>query len=102
MSWRYHGLCPWGSIVGFVCVEKRLVIEVDGGQHAENLELDSKRSGYLKGKGYRILRFWNNEVLQEGEAVLNVILSSLVENVPSPPPSPPKKRGEGDIGDNKF
>jgi len=84
---RQHSIGPY--IVDFVCIEKRLVIELDGGQHAENLESDAKRSEYLKEKGYRILRFWNNDVLREGESVLNVILSCLEKDAPSPIPSPP-------------
>ena len=84
---RQHSIGPY--IVDFVCIEKRLVIELDGGQHAENLESDAKRSEYLKEKGYRILRFWNNDVLREGESVLNVILSCLEKDAPSPVPSPP-------------
>lgn len=84
---RQHSIGPY--IVDFVCIEKRLVIELDGGQHVENLESDAKRSEYLKEKGYRILRFWNNDVLREGEAVLNVILSCLEKDAPSPVPSPP-------------
>jgi adenine-specific DNA-methyltransferase len=84
---RQHSIGPY--IVDFVCIEKRLVIELDGGQHAENLESDAKRSEYLKQRGYRILRFWNNDVLREGEAVLSVILSCLEKDAPSPVPSPP-------------
>ncbi len=84
---RQHSIGPY--IADFVCIEKRLVIELDGGQHAENLESDAKRSEYLKEKGYRILRFWNNDVLREGESVLNVILSCLEKDTPSPAPSPP-------------
>ena len=80
-------------IVDFVCLEKKLVIEVDGGQHAGEMELDSKRSDYLKEKGYRVMRFWNNEVLKETESVLTVILSSLDGTSPLTPALSP--RGEG-------
>ena len=73
----------------FVCIERKLIIELDGSQHAESLELDSRRTDYLRTKGYSVLRFWDNEVLREGESVLNVILSFLEKNSPSPPPSPP-------------
>jgi very-short-patch-repair endonuclease len=79
-------------IVDFICPEKNVVIEVDGGQHADNEELDSQRSAYLNKMGYRVVRFWNNEVLQETEAVLEAIfaiLSDTAENSPSPRPSPP-------------
>lgn len=90
---RQHPIGPY--IVDFACIEKRLIIEVDGSQHIDNAEKDAKRSDFLKERGYRILRFWNNEVLQESDAVLNAIFLEISEDVaPSPQPSPPK-RGEG-------
>lgn len=51
-------------IVDFICREKKLIIEIDGGQHNEpkNLEYDKQRSLYLESKGYRIIHFWNNEI----------------------------------------
>ncbi len=51
-------------IVDFICREKKLIIEIDGGQHNEpkNLEYDKQRSLYLESKGYRTIRFWNNEI----------------------------------------
>jgi len=58
-------------------LEKKLIIEVDGGQHAINAEADNQRSLALDAEGYKILRFWNHEVLQETKAVLNKILESL-------------------------
>jgi very-short-patch-repair endonuclease len=69
-----------------------VVIEVDGGEHAENEEQDLQRSAYLNKMGYRVLRFWNNEVLQETEGVLETIFGMLAndkQNSPSPQPSPP-------------
>ena len=81
-------------IVDFVCVEKKLVIEVDGGQHATKVEADLQRSEYLRKRGYSTLRFWNNEVLQKTESVLEAVLLSLSEDAPSPRPSPPN-RGRG-------
>jgi len=89
-------------IVDFVCLEKNLVIEVDGGQHAKNLEADVKRTEYLKEKGYRVLRFWNNEVLQETESVLSVICSWLLEDVPPHPNPLPPIMGEREISDDLF
>jgi len=85
-------------IVDFICVEKNVVIEVDGGQHAENEEMDIQRSAYLNKMGYRVCRFWNNQVLQETGAVLEAIFAILAngkQNSPSPQPSPPIG-GEGD------
>jgi len=101
-GYKFRRQRPIGPyIVDFVCIEKKLVVEVDGGQHAGQVELDTKRSGYLKEKGYRVLRFWNNEVLKETESALTVILSSLDGNVTSLLPSSPltpalSPRGEGE------
>ena len=64
------------SIVDFVCLEKRIVVELDGGQHAESLEKDKDRDEWLKAEGYKVLRFWNNEFYENREAVLNAILKA--------------------------
>ena len=69
-----------------------MVIEVDGGRHSENEEQDIQRSAYLNRMGYQVFRFWNNQVLQETEAVLEAIFAILAndkQNSPSPQPSPP-------------
>ena len=84
---RQHPIRPF--IVDFVCVERKLIIEVDGGQHANKVQEDASRSGYLRNKGYRLLRFWNNQVLKETEAVLDMIFAALDDDTPSPRPSPP-------------
>jgi very-short-patch-repair endonuclease len=73
-------------IVDFVCLEHRIIVEVDGGQHAENVAYDSERTQFLEGQGYRVLRFWNNDVLENTEEVLNGILKEL--NTPHPSPLP--------------
>jgi len=78
-------------IVDFFCPESKLVVELDGGQHADQAEADQRRTGFLAKAGYRVLRFWDNDVLTEPEAVLQKIVEEL--NHPSPPPSP--SRGEG-------
>ena len=79
-------------IVDFVCHEQRVIVEVDGGQHSENVEQDFIRDKWLREQGYRILRFWNNEVLTNIEGVLEVIR----DNCKSHPPlkSPPIEGGE--------
>ena len=69
-------------IVDFVCMAKCLVVEVDGGQHADRAEEDASRTAYLEKKGYRVLRFWNNDVLVNAEGVLEVIRSALDERWP--------------------
>jgi very-short-patch-repair endonuclease len=65
-------------ICDFVCREKLIVIEVDGGQHSESVR-DEVRDRYLRAQGYRVLRFWNNDVLSNIEGVLTVIDEALRE-----------------------
>ena len=72
---RQQSLGPY--IVDFVCLEKRMVIEVDGGQHSEHVKYDAQRSAWLEAQGFRILRFWNDEVLRATEAVKEVIGKEL-------------------------
>jgi very-short-patch-repair endonuclease len=82
---------PLGScIADFVCFEKSLVIEIDGGQHANNKK-DEARDRWLSAEGYKVLRFWNNEVLTNMEGVLDVIRQNCSNH---PPPTPPLKGGE--------
>ena len=66
-------------IVDFVCLEKNLVVEVDGGQHDTQRDRDSERTAWLEEKGFTMLRFWNNEVLANVEAVKEAILAKLRE-----------------------
>ena len=63
-------------VVDFVCRKKRLVIEVDGGQHADNCK-DRARDAALTAEGYHVLRFWNSDILTNEEGVLTVILAKL-------------------------
>jgi very-short-patch-repair endonuclease len=69
---RQHPLGP--NVVDFFCAEAKLIIEVDGGQHAQDTDT---RTRWLEGRGYRVLRFWNNDVLANPEGVLLVILEAL-------------------------
>ena len=87
---RQHVIGPY--IVDFVCLEKALILEIDGGQHADNVTYDENRTLYLESRGYKVIRFWNNEVLSEIEAVLSIIYDSLMDP-PSPQPSPSRERG---------
>jgi len=64
-------------IVDFVCKERRVVVEVDGSQHQEQRDYDQRRTAFLNSQGYQVLRYWNNEVLQQGEAVLASIAQVL-------------------------
>jgi very-short-patch-repair endonuclease len=72
---RQHVIGPY--IVDFVCLEKKLIVELDGGHHLEQQEYDQLRTLELNSSGFRVLRFWNNEVLAEPDRILEVILSAL-------------------------
>ena len=80
-------------IVDFVCLEARLIVEADGGQHLEQAEADLKRSVFLESLGYKVLRFWNHEILGDIHTVLERIHGSLIE-APSPQPSPGGRGGQ--------
>jgi very-short-patch-repair endonuclease len=64
-------------IVDFVCLKAHLVVEVDGVQHVDAVEYDFARTAFLKKEGYRVLRFWNNEVLENIDGVLQVIWAAV-------------------------
>lgn len=64
-------------IVDFVCFEQRLIVEVDGGQHVEAQLVDAARTAWLEKQGYRVLRFWNDDVLLRTNLVLEEILRAL-------------------------
>ncbi len=70
-------------IVDFVCLDAKLIVEADGGQHSENMAEDAVRTAFLEGRGHRVLRFWNHEILGELDNVLACIHSALID-----PPSP--------------
>ena len=77
-------------IVDFVCFRVRLIIEADGSQHAES-DADLKRDVYLAGQGFRVLRFWNNDILANPDGVSAAVLAALETPLPNPSPA----RGEG-------
>ena len=92
---RFRRQFPMGRyIVDFISLERRLIIEVDGGQHSP--DVDSSREACLRGRGFAILRFWNNEVLGHMEGVCEVIFRHLNEERPHP--SLPPQAGEGAKG----
>jgi len=82
-----------GMIVDFACYAARLVIEVDGGQHNEetNAAADRERDLRLSRSRFQVLRFWNNDVLQNIEGVVSAIDAALA----APPPLTPPRKGEG-------
>jgi len=64
-------------IVDFICREKRLIVELDGSQHLDNIFYDRERTEYLEAKHYKVLRFWNNEVLYDINHVLEKVIEFL-------------------------
>lgn len=88
---RQHALGRF--IVEFCCPERGLVVELDGGQHADQAEKDAKRTAYLNRVGCRVVRYWDHDVLSDPEAVLQHIVCALEEFPPQRSPLPPK--GEG-------
>lgn len=79
-------------IVDFICFERGVVVEADGGQHALEREKDEERTQWLNSQGFTVLRFWNNDILTNTDGVMEAILSACME-VPSPRPSPTDGRG---------
>ncbi len=97
MGLKFKRQKPMGRyIVDFVCLERRLIIELDGGQHADREAYDQHRDAWLRSQGYTVLRFWNNDVMQQLEGVLEQIgrtLSPGPSRALSPTPLP--QVGEG-------
>jgi very-short-patch-repair endonuclease len=85
---KFRRQFPVGPYVAdFACVDRRLIVELDGGQHALQVERDARRSAYLEQQGFTVLRFWNDQVLRETEAVLEEILRHLAAPHPGPLPA---------------
>ncbi len=80
LGFKFKRQVPIGNyIVDFVCLEKRLIIELDGGQHSDNQKYDKDRTAWLNERGFKVLRFWNHEVLQQTESILEVLIQTLDE-----------------------
>ncbi len=75
---KFRRQTPIGHyIVDFICLEARLIVELDGGQHAQNSAADAERTAWLEGQGFRVLRFWNNDVLSNTGGVVERIQMAL-------------------------
>lgn len=95
LPWRVRRQHPIGRyIADFAVPGVRLVIELDGGQHATAVARDEERTRVLAARGYRVIRFWNNEVMENLDGVLHVILGEVGTAPPPPTPPPPWGRGE--------
>ena len=91
---RRMWLC--GYVADFACPEAELVVEADGGQHAEQKDYDDRRTETFIGQGYRVLRFWNNDILENPTGVLETISAALPSpSQASPGPLPLPDTGEG-------
>ncbi len=93
-GFKFKRQVPFGPyIADLLCVEARLIVEADGGQHAVQEASGRTRTAYLESQGYRVLRFWNNDVLQNLEGVLETIAETLGSESPLTLTLSP--RGEG-------
>ena len=91
-NFRFHRQHRIGYyIVDFVCLKKKLIIELDGNEHRYQVEYDVIRDDYLNAAGFKVLRFWNYEVMKNIESVLSIIFKAL-----TPDPSPAQGRGRGE------
>jgi ATP-dependent helicase HrpA/adenine-specific DNA-methyltransferase len=91
---RFRQQVPIGAyIVDFFCPEILLIVELDGGQHGS--DEDRKRDQWLEAEGYRILRFWNNDVLQNTDGVVLTIIGVVQSRLITPTPTRPPQGGGG-------
>lgn len=82
-GWRFRRQHPIGNyIADFACIECKLVIELDGGQHATQQSYDAIRDQHIKEQGFTILRFWNHDVMKNIDGVIQTILESLEQTSP--------------------
>jgi very-short-patch-repair endonuclease len=95
MGLKFKRQKPVGPyIVDFICLEYGLVIEVDGSQHGDDVIHDRRRDRWLEAQGLVVLRFWNHDVMERIEGVLERIGQVVAERALSPDPSPASGRGE--------
>jgi very-short-patch-repair endonuclease len=85
-GWKFKRQVPIDSfIVDFVCADAKLIVELDGGQHALRTHQDEERTRALEAMGYLVLRSWNNDVMRNLDGVLEEILNTLNRHSPEPP-----------------
>ncbi|MDR3436155.1 DUF559 domain-containing protein [Telmatospirillum sp.] len=98
-GYHFRRQAPIGSYVAvFACHSAKLVIELDGGQHGTDVGLgeDRRRTLWIEGQGYHVVRFWNNDVLGNPEGVLWAIRMALSSSGFHPTPNPLPIKGRGD------
>ena len=84
-GYKFRRQTPIGAyVVDFVCMQRRLVIELDGGQHQQRADSDRARTEVLESLGYQVLRFWNHDVFDDLESVVDALLLELQRGGPSP------------------
>jgi very-short-patch-repair endonuclease len=84
-GWKFRRQVPLGTyVVDFLCEEARLIVEADGGQHADDAAADEERTNWLNSRGYEVMRFWNNDVLGNTQGVLTILAERLAAKLPSP------------------
>jgi very-short-patch-repair endonuclease len=94
-GWKFRRQAPVaGYVADFPRTDARLIIEVDGGQHAVRAAADAARTEMLGAAGYLVLRFWNNDVLANVDGVLEEIIATLPPEPPHPNPLPDGERGQ--------
>ena len=85
-GWKFRRQFPIDRfIVDFCCADARLIVELDGGQHAVQAEADAQRTKLLEAMGYLVLRYWNNDVMSNLDGVLEDIAAVLERDRPEPP-----------------
>ena len=93
MGFKFRRQAPIGRyVVDFVCFEQRLVIELDGGQHAVNQDYDHSRTEWLRSQGFKVIRFWNHDVMNKVEEIKEVIARNLATPHPDLPPQGGKEQ----------
>ena len=102
VGFKFRRQQPIGPFIAdFVCQAARLIIEADGSQHAES-ESDARRTAWLEARGYRVLRFWNGDILTKSDDIAAVIHAALHDPSPrSPAASRPLPQGEREESDDR-
>ncbi|MBI3918460.1 MAG: endonuclease domain-containing protein [Betaproteobacteria bacterium] len=96
-GFRFRRQVPIGPYVAdFACLEAKVVVEVDGGQHLDRRETDQRRDREIRNRGFQVLRFWDNQVLRETQAVVEEIMRAVERHRPHP--DLPPQAGEGTEG----